>query len=208
MHTSQACSFKPPKGGVIIPILLIKDESTVVRSLIPSQMADKGPHRQEPDCLACPQCGSPQCAHLTALPTAPVSPPSPTSHPSLAQLYQNSLRSPVLARPMLEVLRTPVRPTGDSFLEPPSPSMSSRGFPYAPAAARGTLFTTVCKPPPPHGEHACLVSLSPRPSALLHLPTHRTTDRGGWTLPRLRSPHGQLFVSLPVSSKQGKVTSL
>lgn len=40
----QACSFKPPQGGVIIPLLLTNAEGTVVKSLIPSQMANKGEH--------------------------------------------------------------------------------------------------------------------------------------------------------------------
>lgn len=42
---SQACSCKPPKGSVIIPILLMKDEGTVVKSLIQNQMANKGQYR-------------------------------------------------------------------------------------------------------------------------------------------------------------------
>lgn len=103
---------------MITPILLMNDEGTVVKSLIPSQMANKGQHGFfEPTCLAPRKHLSPLCSHGTGYCSSLILHPLQDGLGSALHVFSSILSC--LGRSTREVLCIPDSPTGDSSLEPP-----------------------------------------------------------------------------------------
>lgn len=114
----QACSFKPPQGGVITPILLMNDEGTVVKSLIPSQMANKGQHGfLSPPVWLLQKASLPTVLsrHWLLLQSHPSPSPRRARLSSARILFHSLLPGQIHS----EVLCISDSPTGDSSLEPP-----------------------------------------------------------------------------------------
>lgn len=87
-HMSQVCSLKPPKGGVIVSILLMNK----MKSLIQSQMANKKQHRYSSPTAWLLQKSFLRTAPL-ALPPAPAC-PSPPPRPARRISRHSPLSAP------------------------------------------------------------------------------------------------------------------
>lgn len=180
----QACSFKPPQGGVITPILLMNDEGTVVKSLIPSQMANKGQHGFLSPPVWLPESISPHCA-LTALATAPVS-SFTLSKTGSAQLCTYSLPfSPAWADPLGKSCASQTARQVIPLWNHLSSSVSSWSFLHTSATASNPVYNVLSHP----------LSQTANSSLLTCLATHTCTNtengQDRWTLSRLRAPSGQ-----------------